>query len=400
MLSSKKLFDLVLNNNYDELLLAIQKNQVDFKSQNRKNKYIIPTAIEYRSIECFELLVNNILDESVSEFNIYQSGVSQALQYYGNAPNSKNKYFIEKLLNKNMKIDENKLTYNLIIFNEFSEYILNYNPEKHLINVNINSMVYEIIFNYCLENNLLNDNIIKNIISKAIDSNKEEIIILIKNTSYINNIWNYYPNIIDQIFNKNMSNTLLAFFVNLYNIQKPTNIDVTSIINNILELQIITKKDYNYHGTTNKKEILYKIEKLETLLLIVITNYNFSEKINKKIKDIITESWVQTSWNNTSFIYTLKNENQMEYNITLLFRFIEKIPNFEIDLSSIDIKYYDLIKKNNRIAIHLLRGLKTLINELLKLNKLIPNELSFIKDNDTLEPFKILKIKTKRIVKN
>ena len=38
---------------------------------------------------------------------------------------------------------------------------------------------------------------------------------------------------------------------------------------------------------------------------------------------------------------------------------------------------------------------KIIINELVKLNKLIPNELSFIKDDDTIRPFDILKIKTK-----
>ena len=38
---------------------------------------------------------------------------------------------------------------------------------------------------------------------------------------------------------------------------------------------------------------------------------------------------------------------------------------------------------------------KIIINELVKLNKSIPNELSFIKDDDTIRPFDILKIKTK-----
>lgn len=101
MLSSKKLFELVINNNYDELSVAIQNKQVDFKSQNRRNIYIIPTAVEYRAIECFELLINGIPDDKVNEFTMCQSGLNKALEYYGNAPNPKNKYFIEKILNKN-----------------------------------------------------------------------------------------------------------------------------------------------------------------------------------------------------------------------------------------------------------------------------------------------------------
>ena len=196
MLTSKKLFELILNNNYDELLLAIQNKQVDFKARNRKNNYIVAASIEYRSIECFELLLNNIPDEEVSEFNYYQSGVYQALKYYINAPNSKNKYFIEKLLNKNIKIDENHIIDNLVIFNEFSEYILNNNPEKYLTNLHMNPIVYEIIFNHCLDNNLLNDNIMKNIITKAIDGVREEIIILVKNTNYINNKCVFEKNIL------------------------------------------------------------------------------------------------------------------------------------------------------------------------------------------------------------
>ena len=49
MLSSKKIFDMVISNNYDKLEIAIQNKQVNFLAQNRKDEFIIPTSIKYRS---------------------------------------------------------------------------------------------------------------------------------------------------------------------------------------------------------------------------------------------------------------------------------------------------------------------------------------------------------------
>lgn len=395
MLSSKKLFELVINNNYDDLLIAIQNKKIDFKAQNRKNNYIIGTAIEYRSIECFELLINNISNEQISDFNVYQSGFYQALEYYGNAPNLKNKYFIEKLLNKNIKIDQNNincLTENIVIFNEFSEYILNNNPEKYLWDVQMNLTVYIKIFNYCMDNNLLNDNIIKNIFLSAIKSKKEDIIILIKNSKYIKNVWNYCPNIIEKLYNYNVSNIILKFFVNLYNIEKPFNVNITTIINNIIKNQLIYHDNY-YNNT--KKNILYNMEKIDILLSLDIENFNFSDKINNKIKELISSYWTQNSWINKKLICILNDEKQIALYISIIIHFINKIKNYEMNISTIDIIYYDLMQKDKISTKHLLRGLKTLINELIKSNKIIPNELDFIKDDDTIIPIELIKIKKK-----
>jgi hypothetical protein len=379
MLTSTKLFKLVINNNYDELSVAILNKQVNFKAQNKKKNYILSSAIEYRSVECFELLVNAISDTS-DKLNIYESGLYQAIKYYGNAPNTKNKYFIEKLLNKNIKINNNEihlLTQNLVVFNQFSEYVLNNKPEMHLTEfVLIDSTVYEIIFNYCLENNLLNDEIIKIMIDKSFKLNKEHIIILLKNSKYVNNIWIYCPNIIDKLFNENMSKILLTSFVNLYNIHKPSNITIDTIIDNILLIQSIN--NYGYYARYNKN-FINKIEKLNILLLLFnIKNIN-CDIINKKICKLITEP------------FTIKHKNYMSFYITLLVKFIEITTTFELNLSFIDTKYYDFIKTYKSQI--LFSGLKALINELIKLNKIIPIELNFIKDDNLIIPIELIIIK-------
>jgi len=402
MLSYKKLFELVINNNYDELSVAIQNKQVDFKAQNRRNCYIISSAIEYRSIECFELLVDSIPENKVNSFNIYESGLVKALEYYGNAPNQKNKYFIEKLLSKNMKIDKHytdKLTSNIVIFNEFSQYVLNNNPEQYLTNTYMNTQVYEIIFNYCVDNDLLNNTVIKEIIIKAFDHGKEEIIILIKNSKYVNDIWKYYPNAIDQIINRKMSSSLLKFFVNLYNYQKPSNITIDKIVGNLIRKEISFDKTYHigyssFSSPSDRKKLMTFIEQID-ILLTLETNDFYSVDINKKICEMITDSWSKKSWTNQMLTYKFHSESLMEFYITILFKFIEKSAKFELNLSNVETSYYDLIKKEKPAL--LMSGLKTVVNELIKLNKKIPSELDFIKDDNTILPLKLLTPNLKRV---
>ena len=48
---------MVINNDHEKLEIALLNKQIDFLAINRKNEFLIPTSIKYRSIECFELLI-------------------------------------------------------------------------------------------------------------------------------------------------------------------------------------------------------------------------------------------------------------------------------------------------------------------------------------------------------
>jgi hypothetical protein len=112
---------------------------------------------------------------------------------------------------------------------------------------------------------------------------------------------------------------------------------------------------------------------------------------------MITQTWAKKSWTESMIVSCTINKNiSLEYKITLLCHIIEKSSEFELNILLVEKKYYEMMKKD-KCAIHLLSALKTLINELLKLNKKIPTELDFIKNDDNIKPIELIKSKTKRI---
>lgn len=395
MLTNTALFELVINNNYDEIASAIQFNRVNFKAKNRRSNYILEVAIEYRSIECFDLIVDNIPESE--KISISEAGLYKAIKYYSAAPNNKNKYFIDKLLSKN-NIDFNYTSSsvfvkNINIFNLFSDYILSNEPEKYLVECfDMDFEVYNIIFNHCLANNLLNDTIVKKIIFKSIYHKREEILILIKNTDYINNIWNLYPEVIDKIFKNKMSNSLLKYFINLYNTQKPANINPINILSSILNYEMDMSRFGSYSGYYySKKEFINFINNFK-LILVIDYNYdnNLSNLINNKINELVTEPWKKKSITsngvaNVSFTYTISCVETITYFVTLLLLLIKRIPTFELDISSIDNEFITRIKtEKDKSTKVLLCGLKNITNELIKLNKSIPDQLNFIKNDNQI----------------
>ena len=101
MISTKALFEIVRTNDYDKLSNIInQLKPEDLSKTSKKNTSILPHAIEYRSLECFNIL----LDSNKFDFkkmNSYTNGFSTALDYYKLAPNEKNMYYVNKLIQKN-----------------------------------------------------------------------------------------------------------------------------------------------------------------------------------------------------------------------------------------------------------------------------------------------------------
>ena len=99
-----KLFEKIVANDYIwlENFIQIKDNKTINLLNSIKSKYsIIHKAIEVRAKECFDILIN------IPEINIYNcslgciNGLDIALDYYITAPNNINKYYVDKLLEKN-----------------------------------------------------------------------------------------------------------------------------------------------------------------------------------------------------------------------------------------------------------------------------------------------------------
>jgi hypothetical protein len=105
MTTMTQLFKLVTANDYDtiEHLLTSNKN-IDFNCV-KSGISLITKAIEVRSIECFNLLLDSDKLTILQSNNLHINGLGIAIDYYLTSPNLSNKYFIDRLLEKNVFID-------------------------------------------------------------------------------------------------------------------------------------------------------------------------------------------------------------------------------------------------------------------------------------------------------
>lgn len=106
MTSVTELFEIVTFNNYDKLA-EIMSEQKAFKINSVKSQHsLISKAIEVRALECFDLLINSPNLTIIHDIDTNLSGLRIAVQYYTNAPNPSNKYYLYKLLEHNIKTNE------------------------------------------------------------------------------------------------------------------------------------------------------------------------------------------------------------------------------------------------------------------------------------------------------
>jgi hypothetical protein len=97
----KKLFEMVENNNYNELKQAIVLNPNINLSVNCSRWTLLYTSVKYRATECFDILVD-IPSVIAYENTHYQSALSVAVDYYINGKNQSNKYYIDRLVENKM----------------------------------------------------------------------------------------------------------------------------------------------------------------------------------------------------------------------------------------------------------------------------------------------------------
>ena len=105
-----ELFKIVTVNDYNSLEKIIQlQNKVNF-NYVKSGQSLLHKAVEVRSKECFDLLIE-IPNLEILKKDGLLSGIQKAIEYYVSAPNSSNEYYVNRLLEKNIKID----TYTIIL---------------------------------------------------------------------------------------------------------------------------------------------------------------------------------------------------------------------------------------------------------------------------------------------
>lgn len=99
----KRLFEMVENNNYNELKQTVILNPNINLSLEKSRCSLLYTSVKYRATECFNILVG-IPSVIAYENTHYQSALSVAVDYYINGKNQNNKYYIDRLIENEMKV--------------------------------------------------------------------------------------------------------------------------------------------------------------------------------------------------------------------------------------------------------------------------------------------------------
>lgn len=275
MATMTKLFEKVTADDYEWIeQLILSKKKVDWNCIRYKLS-LIYRAIEVRALKTFDLLIG------IPEINVYSNtsgyinGLTIALKYYMEAPNISNKYYLDRLLQKNIHID----LYTL------------YESMK-------NEELFTILFNRINKT----ENNIRSILSRIICNDNIDMFKKIYDYIESNDI-EYYKNYNKDIFNNKIFETVLQNNYGSKQLNKVPIIDFMiekgcewKTINNIPTLYYIIKQShknlFNYFLLKFKslsKEELENINDIKNLSYILIdTRYNSYNTISlDEIKEIL-----------------------------------------------------------------------------------------------------------------
>ena len=304
MTSLTKIFELVQYNDYEELDKIIKYTKIDLGLSNRRNEFLIPNAIKYRSKECFELLIES------KYFNINNSeknGLKISIEYYCNAMNESNSYYLMRLLGKGVE-------FKLDIFHHIFKYGFPEIFNEYLINI-LNQNNFEQIFSYSLINSismkkLLNIgfqyNLITEIVGCAclsnIGNNIYECLLEFINNNL--NVFNNKENVL-KYFYKNFDAPLtIKYLVDNINKFNP-NLDLSDLIINYCHNQ---SEHYNYIHNTYRTN--YYIRMYHILI-------NFESLKNLNSKFIGIENIIRNIFDENK-IESLIEYNEINYNKILI----------------------------------------------------------------------------------
>lgn len=326
MITIIQIFQIIENNNFDDLLMIINYDKkFNFNVLNKNGISLLYISIKYRAKECFDLLIKLENLTILNSTSYYINPIHIALDYYINGKNHVNKYYLDKLLEYNVKITitalkkgmnnlelfntlffkiKNNLEYqdycdimeHICIENKLNilEYIYKTIDESKILNIN------KILFRYCIQY----DNIcIINYLEKYnfnftyVDNNSSLYYALNyyspSHSQLFDYIYNYYNiktkeelEIIDNIYVFNFSYNLLLNIINKY---LTLNLNFKRIVIILLNKALNYTTIFNKENYENLLIVIFIILKNKNINIIIEDNYlmNNNEKYLTKLLNII-----------------------------------------------------------------------------------------------------------------
>jgi len=270
MTSTTSIFKIVQYNDYNELERIIKTSKVDLKNLYKKNEYLFSNAINFRSKECFDLLIES---KYFDPNDPYKNGLLTALEYYCNAKNQSNSYYINKLKNKFVHFTRQAI--HIILksdcYDEFSDFIIffiNENPIENIKSLLIMSLdnitSFKKIINIGLSMDLITTELAINIINSAYKDKKLTVMIEFINCGL--NIFQNQENVINYFLENFHDQNAIKYIIDSVLLYNP-NINLASLL-----VKYINKKNNSYYWDTS----LFNCYKLYN----IYTNYNILKKLN------------------------------------------------------------------------------------------------------------------------
>jgi hypothetical protein len=180
--------NIIIYNDYNKLQHLLDNNILFIKNYD----LLLCKSIEYKSLECFDILLNYIINNNISLDN-FEASLNKSIDYIINNNNIQNKYYLNKLLEKNILINKEELikaSEDFILFkilfnkiNNKNDILLLYLINNFIKNNKMNIIFY--LYNFIIENNLISKNELYNFIFKlSIKYNNINSIIFLENNKY------------------------------------------------------------------------------------------------------------------------------------------------------------------------------------------------------------------------
>jgi hypothetical protein len=297
MSSLTKIFELVQYNNYEELDKIIKYTTLDLTLSNRRTEYLIPNSIKHRSRECFDLLIESkYFDKNYPNKN----GLYIAIEYYCNAPNESNSYYLMRLLGKQVDIKLDIFCHIFKygfpeIFNQYLINILNQNNFQKVFSYSIsNQIAMKKVLDIGFQSNLINEEVACSCLNN-INSNIYETLLEFVNNNI--NVFNNKENVL-KYFNKTFDTpSTIKYLVDNVNKFNP-NLDLSDLVINYCHNQ---NHNYNYYNYGNDYFLrIYHI----------LINFESLKKLNSKftgieniIRNIFDEKKIEALLDYDTIIY-------------------------------------------------------------------------------------------------
>lgn len=346
MTTMTQLFKIVSTNDYDTLEKLIASNKKPDFNCIKSGISLVNKAIEVRALECFNLLMT-LQDLSVIQSNNSNvNGLSIALEYYSSAPNQSNKYYLDKLIERNVSIDSYSLAKCMgdqVLFDSmFNRFDKNHSNISNLITCAVNKTNVQAmnkIYDWLYANNpafystqetknTFNDIVLRT----AIGSNN---IIAIEHLEKLgHNILTikYQQNIIPSLYHAIFSNTESIAFNFLFSRMEKMSAETLNQIPDIKKLSgIINNSNYYYNNTKSANEYYKKV------LSLPIDWNDLADSIAGVYKNIY-QDLSSYYWNHK------KNKDKINQRLSLMFMLIktnkvksnpfDKIATYKSELTS------------------------------------------------------------------